>query len=89
MRSVRGGSTKDKTANKDEMPEYRSRLDILTASSLGTGGGEADVEFMKGLESISEVATLEQRWISSWASSMRTGCVAHLIIFCIPLLNTY
>ncbi|KAJ7673104.1 hypothetical protein DFH06DRAFT_1266816 [Mycena polygramma] len=45
-RSGRGGSNKDKSTNKDEMPEYRSRVDIASASARGTGGGEADVDYM-------------------------------------------
>ncbi|KAJ7758116.1 dynactin p62 family-domain-containing protein [Mycena maculata] len=72
-RSGRGGSSKDKTANRDEMPEYRSRLDISSASSLGTGGGDADVDSMRHLENVSEVANLEQRWVNSWATSLQTA----------------
>lgn len=68
-RSVRG---KEKSTNKDELPEYRSRLNISTASSLGSGGGEADVQFLTHLEQISEVASLEQRWENSWATSPKT-----------------
>ncbi|KAF7348305.1 hypothetical protein MSAN_01784200 [Mycena sanguinolenta] len=71
-----------KTKNKDEMPEYRSRVDITAASKLGTGGGEADVEYMRHLENVSEVANLEQRWIGSWATSLQT---AHLKPLRIPL----
>jgi dynactin-4 len=69
--SGRGGSTKDKSVNKDEMPEYRSRLDISKVSAHGTGGGEADVESIRGLEDIGQAATLEQRWLNSWASSLK------------------
>jgi len=58
--------------NKDEMPDYRSRLDIATASIVGSGGGDADVEFMKHVENVGDVASLEQRWESSWATSLRT-----------------
>ncbi|KAJ7183087.1 dynactin p62 family-domain-containing protein [Mycena filopes] len=72
-RSTRGGSNKDKTVNKDEMPEYRSRVDIVAASGLGTGGGDSDVEYMRHLENVSEIANLEQRWINSWATSLQTA----------------
>ncbi|KAJ7039514.1 dynactin p62 family-domain-containing protein [Mycena alexandri] len=74
-RSTRGGggSNKDKTVNKDEMPEYRSRVDIVAASGLGTGGGDSDVEYMRHLENVTEVANLEQRWINSWATSLQTA----------------
>ncbi|KAG6856238.1 hypothetical protein H0H87_006171 [Tephrocybe sp. NHM501043] len=62
-----GVSGKDRSRNKDEMVEYRSRVDITSASKVGTGGGEADVEYMKHLEEVGEVSSLEQRWTSSWA----------------------
>ncbi|KAH0585937.1 hypothetical protein H2248_007223 [Termitomyces sp. 'cryptogamus'] len=61
------GSGKDRSRNKDEMVEYRSRVDITTVSKLGSGGGDVDAEYMKHLESVGEVASLEQRWTSSWA----------------------
>lgn len=70
MRASRVG--KDRSANKDELPEYKSRLNITTVSSLGTGGGDADVEFLRHLEGISEAASLEQRWDCSWAASLKT-----------------
>ncbi|KAG5644777.1 hypothetical protein DXG03_007685 [Asterophora parasitica] len=53
--SGRGGvSGKDRSRNKDEMTEYRSRVDITSASKLGTGGGNVDVEYMKHLETVGE-----------------------------------
>ncbi|KAJ7451630.1 dynactin p62 family-domain-containing protein [Mycena latifolia] len=70
-----GGSHKDKTANRDEMPEYRSRVDIVSASARGTGGGEADVDYMRHFENVSEVASLEQRWVNSWATSLQTAAL--------------
>lgn len=70
--SGRSGSMKDKSVNKDEMSEYRSRLDISKVSAHGTGGGEADVELMRRLEDIGQAASLEQRWLNSWASSLKT-----------------
>ena len=51
--------------NKDEMPEYRSRMDI----SL-TGSDSTNVERLLRIENLEEVATLEQRWINSWTSSV-------------------
>ncbi|KAF8630933.1 hypothetical protein AX17_005290 [Amanita inopinata Kibby_2008] len=71
-RSSSGRGGRDRSVNKDEMIEYRSRLDITTASAIGSGGGEADVEFMKHLETVEEVASLEQRWGNSWATSLQT-----------------
>ena len=69
--SGRGGSGKDRSRNKDEMVEYRSRVDISKASAHGTGGGDVDVEFMSHLEDIGQVATLEQRWINSWVNPLQ------------------
>ena len=66
------GSGKDRSRNKDEMVEYRSRVDISKASAHGTGGGEVDVEFMSHLEDIGQVATLEQKWVNSWVSPLQT-----------------
>lgn len=74
-RSASSRSGRDRSANRDEMPEYRSRLDISTASIVGSGGGDADVEFMKHVESIGDVSSLEQRWENSWATSLRTRYV--------------
>ncbi|KAF8195469.1 dynactin p62 family-domain-containing protein [Pholiota molesta] len=48
--SGRGGSGKDRSKNKDEMPEYRSRRN---------GGGEPDVELMSHLEDIGWVSPLQ------------------------------
>lgn len=57
------------------MAEYKSRVDISGASVLGTGGGEADVDFMRHLEDVGEVASLEQRWANSWVSPLQTQWV--------------
>ncbi|KAF9483489.1 dynactin p62 [Pholiota conissans] len=70
--SGRGGSGKDRSKNKDEMPEYRSRVEISKPSATGGGGGEADVELMSHLEDIGYIATLEQRWVNSWVSPLQT-----------------
>ena len=51
--------------NRDEMPEYRSRMDV----SL-TGTDSSNVENLLRIESPEEIATLEQRWINSWTSSV-------------------
>lgn len=66
-----GGTGKDRSRNKDEMTEYRSRLDIATASRMGSGGGDADVEYMRHLEAVSEVSSLDQRWTGSWTVSLQ------------------
>ena len=66
------GSGKDRSYNKDEMTEYKSRLDIVTVSGgvHKGGGGESDVELLRGLETVETVAEVEKRWESSWASSL-------------------
>lgn len=75
-RSTSGrGSSKDRSVNKDEMPEYRSRLDISKASAHGSGGGEVDVEFMRQMEGIGQAATMEQRWLNSWVSPLKARSV--------------
>lgn len=68
--SGRGGNGKDRSRNKDEMPEYRSRVEISKTSAHG--GGEADVELMDHIESLGSIATLEQRWVNSWISPLQT-----------------
>jgi dynactin 4 len=69
----RSRSSKDRSMNKDEMPEYRSRVDIASASVLGSGGGEADAEYIRHLENIGQVASLEQRWVTSWTTPLHAS----------------
>ncbi|EIW59395.1 dynactin p62 [Trametes versicolor FP-101664 SS1] len=59
---------RDKNAHRHELPDYKSRVEIAGAAAVS---GEADVEFLRHLETISEVASLEQRWTNSWVSSLR------------------
>ncbi|KAL0571223.1 hypothetical protein V5O48_010730 [Marasmius crinis-equi] len=68
--SLNRSQRKDK--NKDEMPLYKARLDVATASKHGSGGGELDVEMMRRLEDVEEIASLEQRWNGSWIQSIET-----------------
>lgn len=65
-----GRSRVEKNLNKDELAPYRSRVEAGAAGGLGHGGGEADVDFLMGLDDIGEVATLEQRWVGSWTPSL-------------------
>ena len=62
--------------NKDEMPEYRSRMDI----SL-TGSDSTNVERLLRIENLEEVATLEQRWINSWTSSVLVKSALSITFF--------
>lgn len=52
------------------MPEYKSRMEIAVAGGMGSGGGDGDVDFLRHLEEINEVGTLEQRWMNSWTTSL-------------------
>ena len=61
--------------NRDEMPEYRSRMDV----SL-TGSDGLNVDHLLRIENPDEIATLEQRWINSWTSSVLTK-LARLIAY--------
>lgn len=63
-------SRSDKNSHKDELPLYRSRFESSANDILAQGGGESDVNLLENLEDIVEVATLDQRWISSWTPSL-------------------
>jgi dynactin 4 len=68
---ARSRSGRDKNANKHEIPDYRARVEV-SSTGVGLGGGaEPDVEFLRHLETVEEVATLEQRWGNSWTTSPR------------------
>ncbi|KAG1843004.1 dynactin p62 family-domain-containing protein [Suillus subalutaceus] len=64
---------RDRTANKDEMPEYKSRMDISVLGQLGSEGDGSDVEAHRRMETAEEIASLEQRWGNSWTTSLRTS----------------
>jgi dynactin 4 len=72
MPTTRNRSSRDRSVNKDEMPEYKSRVDITSASAHGSGGGDMDVEFISRIENIGEVARLDQRWTNSWSLPIQT-----------------
>ena len=66
---ARSRAGRDKAAAaRQEYPDYRSRVEVAQTAALG---GEADVEFLRHLETVAEVAALEQRWTNSWVSSLR------------------
>lgn len=64
---------RDRTANKDEMLEYKSRMEIGVLGQLGSEGDGSDVEALRRMESAEEIASLEQRWGNSWTTSLRTS----------------
>jgi len=70
----RSRSGREKAANKHDIPDYKSRVEVGSGHGLGSGSGaEADVEFLKHLESVGEVASLEQRWVNSWMTSLHSS----------------
>lgn len=78
----RSRSGRDKGAHKADIPDYKARVEVGSAAGLGAGGGEADVEFMRHLETVSEVAAVEQRWANSWVSSLHMRCVVFVVSLC-------
>ncbi|OSX59683.1 hypothetical protein POSPLADRAFT_1183348 [Postia placenta MAD-698-R-SB12] len=68
----RSRAGRDKHAHKNDIPDYKSRVEVASAG-INAGGGEADVDFMCRLETMSEVAALEQRWVSSWVASLHSS----------------
>ncbi|EJC98928.1 uncharacterized protein FOMMEDRAFT_161120 [Fomitiporia mediterranea MF3/22] len=68
---TRTRASKFRQGSKDDMPVYRARVEASGASGLGAGG-DGDVSLMRHLESPSEIARLEQRWLTSWAESLRS-----------------
>ncbi|KAH7927811.1 hypothetical protein BV22DRAFT_1006265 [Leucogyrophana mollusca] len=70
---TRSRAGRDRTVNRDEMPEYKSRVEVGLFSQLGSGGDEGDVEFLTHIETAGEVAKLEQRWGNSWTTSLKTS----------------
>lgn len=65
----RSRSGRDKNANKHEVPDYRARVEIGSTGLTSGGGADRDTEFLRGLEVVEDVATLEQRWCNSWITS--------------------
>lgn len=51
---------------RDEIHEYRSRVEVG-----GTKEG-ANVDFMRRLEEVSQVAALSQRWANSWTTTLHS-----------------
>ncbi len=59
---------KVKHGSKDDIPTYRSRVEIGGVKGLGTGG-EKDVDLYNRLEHPSQVSSLPQKWSGSWSTS--------------------
>jgi dynactin-4 len=58
------------------MPEYKSRVDIVSAGVSG-GGGDLEVDYMRRLRDVQTVGSLEQRWGNSWAGSLQVKSVIY------------
>lgn len=50
-------------------------MEVGNAAALS---GEVDVEFLTHLETVDEVASLEQRWTNSWVSPLRSRSAVRL-----------
>ncbi|CAE6472393.1 unnamed protein product [Rhizoctonia solani] len=50
------------------------------AAAVGASGGPEDVEWMRNLDNIEDVAPVEARWDASWSSSLRASSLAPLRI---------
>ncbi|KAI0297657.1 dynactin p62 family-domain-containing protein [Russula brevipes] len=52
---------------RDEISEYRTRVEV------GGTKDAANVDFMRRLEEVSQVAALSQRWTNSWTTTLRSS----------------
>jgi hypothetical protein len=59
---------RDKGA-RDELATYRSRVEVAGTKDA------ANVDFMRRLEQVTQVAALNQRWASSWMTTLRSRYV--------------
>jgi dynactin 4 len=66
---------RDKGA-RDDISEYRSRVEVG-----GTKDG-ANVDFMRRLEEVSQVAALGQRWANSWTTTLHSRYAPLLTMWC-------
>ncbi|KAH9980166.1 dynactin p62 family-domain-containing protein [Lactifluus volemus] len=57
---------RDKGA-RDELATYRSRVEVAGTKDA------ANVDFMRRLEQVTQVAALNQRWASSWMTTLRSS----------------
>ncbi|EJD45766.1 dynactin p62 [Auricularia subglabra TFB-10046 SS5] len=60
----KGGTT---SKDKEELAEFRSRWE----AGAGASTAEAEADWIKRIEDLEEVVTVEQRWVGSWTTSMR------------------
>jgi len=65
---------RDKGA-RDDISEYRSRVEV------GGSKDTANVDFMRRLEEVSQVAALGGRWANSWTSTLRARYVPYSLFF--------
>ncbi|KAH9179350.1 dynactin p62 family-domain-containing protein [Lactarius sanguifluus] len=52
---------------RDELSEYRSRVEVAGTKDT------SNVDFVRRLEEVSQVAALSQRWTSSWTTPLRSS----------------
>jgi dynactin 4 len=71
---TRSRSGRVEKSAKEDLPEYRSRIEV-GVGSYGTEQVDEDIEFMRLLEEIDETAPVEQRWVNSWTPSLHSRFV--------------
>ncbi len=59
---------------RDELAEYRSRVEVAGTKDT------SNVDFVRRLEEVSQVAALSQRWTSSWTTTLRSRYVLILTV---------
>lgn len=70
--SKTAGRTGKSKAPGDPWDTYQARNSASGGDSgLGAAGGAEDVEWMRNLERIEDVAPIEARWDASWSGSLR------------------
>lgn len=52
---------------RDELAEYRSRVEVAGTKDT------SNVDFIRRLEEVSQVAALSQRWTNSWTTTLRSS----------------
>ncbi|KAF8606989.1 dynactin p62 [Ceratobasidium sp. AG-I] len=79
--SKTAGRTGKSKALGDPWDAYQARNSASGGdSAVGATGGAEDVEWMRNLECIEDVAPVEARWDASWSGSLRASSLAPLRI---------
>jgi dynactin-4 len=49
-------------------------MEVGFLGQLGSEGDDSDVDALRRMENVEEIASLEQRWGNSWTTSLKTRC---------------